>query len=62
VQVLDQKLTDMEARLKAEIQTVRLEMQMLRADLLKEQRNQLLKFAALVTLIVAILGGVYRFL
>ncbi|HEX9842807.1 MAG TPA: hypothetical protein VGC20_08645 [bacterium] len=68
VQVLDVKLAEMEARLKADIQQVRLEMQTLRtdmqsmrADLLKEQRDQLLRFAALVMLIVAVIGGVYRF-
>jgi DNA-binding transcriptional MerR regulator len=61
VQVLDQRLADMEARLRAEMQNVRLEIQTLRADLLKEQRDQLLRFAALVTLVVAVIGGVYRF-
>jgi DNA-binding transcriptional MerR regulator len=61
VQVLDQRLADMEARLRAEMQNVRLEIQTLRADLLKEQRDQLLRFAGLVMLIVAVIGGVYRF-
>jgi len=68
VQVLDARLEairadmrEMEARLRAEIQNVRLEMQTIRADLLKEQRDQLLRFAGLVMLIVAVIGGVYRF-
>lgn len=69
VEVLDAKLDqvrvdmrEMESRLHAEIQNVRLEMQTMRGDLLKEQRDQMLRFAALVTLIVAVIGGVYRFL
>jgi DNA-binding transcriptional MerR regulator len=61
VQVLDARLAEMEARLHVEIQNVRIEVQTMRADLLKEQRDQLLKFAAMVTLIVAVIGGVYRF-
>jgi hypothetical protein len=61
VDVLDQRLTEMEARLRSEIQNVRLEVQTVRADLTKEQRDQILRFAALVTMIVAVIGGVYRF-
>jgi len=68
VEVLDVKLDqiradmrEMEARLRAEIQNVRLEMQTLRAEILKEQRDQLLKFTALVMLIVAVFGAAYRF-
>jgi DNA-binding transcriptional MerR regulator len=57
VEVLDRKLSEMEQRLKMEIQGVRLEMQTMRADLLKEQRDQVLRFAGLVTVIVAAVTG-----
>jgi hypothetical protein len=42
-------------------QRLRLEMQTLRAELLKDQRNQMLKFAALVTVIVGVIGAALKF-
>ena len=55
VEVLEHRLTEMEARL-------RTDMQALRGDLLKEQRDQMLKFAALVSLIAVITGAVVKLL
>jgi hypothetical protein len=49
VEVLDQRLGDIENRLRLEFRTMR-------ADLLKDQRDQVLRFAALVTLIVSLVG------
>ncbi len=62
VEVLDRRLSEMEARLKVEIQSVRLEIQTTRAELLKEQRDQILRFAAIMAMIVAVIGAAYRFL
>ena len=62
VEVLDAKLDQVRADMREMEARLRLEMQTLRGDLLKEQRDQMLRFAALVTLIVAVIGGVYRFL
>lgn len=55
VEVLDRSLADMEMRLRVEIEK-------LRADLMKDQRDQLLKFAALVSLIAIVTGAVIKFL
>jgi DNA-binding transcriptional MerR regulator len=69
VEVLDQKLAELEARMRAEFASVRQEMAdlrtdmaNLRADLMREQRDQMLKFAALVSLIVAVAGTVFKLL
>lgn len=69
VEVLDQKLDlirsdmrEMESRLKLEIQTVRTEIATARSEVVKEQRDQMLRFVAIVTMIVAIFGAVFRFL
>lgn len=55
VEVLEHRLTEMEARMRADMQT-------LRGDLLQEQRDQMLKFAALVSLIAVITGAVVKLL
>ena len=55
VQVLDQRLGDIEQRLRLEFQTMR-------ADLLKDQRDQMLRFAALVSLIFAVIGAALKWL
>ena len=52
-----QRMELMEQRLHGEIQSVGTEMQGVRADLLKEQRDQVLRFAALITLIVSVVGS-----
>ena len=69
VEVLDQKLDlirsdmrEMESRLKLEIQTVRTEIATARSEVVKEQRDQMLRFVAIVTMIVANFGAVFRFL
>ncbi len=62
VEVLEHKLTELESRLRAEVQLLRTEMQTLRADLLEEQRDQMLKFAALVSLIAIVTGAVIKLL
>ena len=63
VEVLEQKLSAFELRMREEFQTIRTEMQTIRTgeqtmrgDLLKEQRDQMLKFAALVSLIALVTG------
>ena len=70
VEVLEQKLSAFELRMREEfqsirtemqtirtgMQTIRTEMQTMRGDLLKEQRDQMLKFAALVSLIALVTG------
>ena len=75
VEVLDRKLGEIEARMRLEFQSVRTEIQELRteiqgvrteiqatkADLLKEQRDQMLRFVALVSLVVAVIGTVVGF-
>jgi hypothetical protein len=73
VEVLDRKLGEMEARIRAdfksEIQSLKLELQVVRTDiqtvkaeLLREQRDQMLRFVALVSLVVGILGTAIGFL
>jgi hypothetical protein len=65
----DHRLDEMEQRLKLEIQGVRMEiqvvrteMQTMRAELLKEQRDQIIRFVGLVAVLMTILGGVLKFL
>ena len=65
VEVLEQKLSAFELRMREEFQSIRTEMQTIRTgmqtmrgDLLKEQRDQMLKFAALVSLIALVTGTV----
>jgi hypothetical protein len=41
---------------------MRTDMQTLRADLLKDQRGQMLRFAALVALVTGLIGAVLKFL
>lgn len=60
VEVLEQKLTAFESRMREEFQSIRTEMQTVRAELLKEQRDQMLKFAALVSLIALVTGTVIK--
>ncbi|MCH8885260.1 MAG: hypothetical protein IIC13_01600 [SAR324 cluster bacterium] len=67
VEVLEQKLTAFELRMREEFQSIRTEMQTIRTgmqtmrgDLLKEQRDQMLKFAALVSLIALVTGTMIR--
>ena len=67
VEVLEQKLTALELRMREEFQSIRTEMQTIRTgmqtmrgDLLKEQRDQMLKFAALVSLIALVTGTMIR--
>ena len=67
VEVLEQKLSAFELRMREEFQSIRTEMQTirtgmqtLRGDLLKEQRDQMLKFAALVSLIALVTGTMIR--
>ena len=60
VEVLEQKLAAFESRMREEFQTIRTEMQTVRAELLKEQRDQMLKFAALVSLIALVTGTVIK--
>ena len=67
VEVLEQKLSAFELRMREEFQTIRTEMQTIRTgeqtmrgDLLKEQRDQMLKFAALVSLIALVTGTMIR--
>ena len=68
VEVLDRKLGGFEARmrlefqsLRTEIQEVRTEIQATKAELMKEQRDQMLRFVALVSLVVAVIGTVVGF-
>ena len=61
VEVLDRRLSEMEARLKVEFQNLRLEMHDMRAELMKEQRDLVWKLTAVVSLIVAAVGVVLRF-
>jgi DNA-binding transcriptional MerR regulator len=56
VEVLDQRLGDLENHMNLMEQRLRLEIQTTRSELLKEQRDQILRFAALVTLIVSLAG------
>jgi hypothetical protein len=58
VEVLDQRLGELDSRARADTQSVRLDMQTMRSDLLKDQRDQMLRFAALVSLIVTVIGGI----
>ena len=67
VEVLEQKLSAFELRMREEFQSIRTEMQTIRTgmqtmrgDLLKEQRDQMLKFAALVSLIALVTGTMIR--
>ncbi|MEE8435859.1 MAG: hypothetical protein V3S64_13835 [bacterium] len=67
VEVLEQKLSAFESRMReefqtirTEMQTIRTEMQTVRAELLKEQRDQMLKFAALVSQIALVTGTVIK--
>ncbi len=60
--LFEHKLNELEARMRADMQTLRADMQTLRADLLKEQRDQMLKFAALVSLIAVVTGAVVKLL
>jgi hypothetical protein len=60
-EVLDRKMEEMDHRLLEMEQRLRLEMQTLRAELLKDQRDQMLKFAALVTVIVGVIGAALKF-
>ena len=67
VEVLEQKLSAFELRMReefrsirTEMQTIRTGMQTMRGDLLKEQRDQMLKFAALVSLIALVTGTMIR--
>ena len=74
VEVLDQKLSAFELRMKEEFQTIRTEMQAIRtemqairnemqtvrAELLKEQRDQMLKVAGLVSLIALVASTVIK--
>ena len=57
VEVLDRRLGEFELRIKVEFQTLRTEIQTTRAELLKDQRDQMLRFAGLVSLIVAVIGA-----
>jgi DNA-binding transcriptional MerR regulator len=76
VEVLDHKLGEFELRINRQFQEIRQEMAglrtdmadvrtdmaNLRADLMREQRDQMLRFAALVSLIVAVAGTVFKLL
>lgn len=62
VDVLERKFSEFEAKIMTEFQSVRTEIQFTRAELLKEQRDQMLKFAALVSLIAVITGAVVKLL
>ncbi|MBI4083618.1 MAG: hypothetical protein HY423_13515 [Candidatus Lambdaproteobacteria bacterium] len=58
----EHRMTEMELRLRNEIQGVRIEMQAMKAELIREQRDLMLKFAALVSLIALVTGAVVKFL
>ncbi len=62
VEVLDTKLDGHHGEMRELEARIRIELQTLRADLLKEQRDQMLKFVALVSLIAIVTGAVIKFL
>ena len=71
VEILDQKLGEMELRIRNEFQQLRTElvqmggqlrteMAQMKAELLRDQHDQMLKFAAIVSLIALVFGTVMK--